>query len=170
MYTKYVLCDNHAMLDFDAYDLAILGALQQDARLSNVALSAHVNLSPSQCSRRLQRLEQEGVVAGYRVALDQTALGLDVTALVSITLERHGESPAATLHRAVRDMPEVLECLLMTGDADYQLRVVVPTLHEFSRFVLDRLMKLPGVASIRSAIVLEAVKPMAPLPLATGRG
>jgi Lrp/AsnC family leucine-responsive transcriptional regulator len=86
-----------------------------------------------------------------------------------VTLERHGESPAAALHRAVRDMPEVLECLLMTGDADYQIRVVVPTLQDFSRFVLDRLMKLPGVAAIRSSIVLEAVKPMGPLPLNAAR-
>lgn len=158
------------MLDLDAFDLAILRALQADARLSNVALSEQVNLSASQCSRRLQRLEDAGIVAGYSVALDQAALGLDVTALVSVSLERHGENPAAALHAAVRGMPEVLECLLMTGDADYQLRVVVPTLQDFSRFVLDRLMKLPGVASIRSSIVLEAVKPMGPLPLTQGRG
>lgn len=157
------------MSDLDAYDLAILRALQGDARLSNVALSERVNLSPSQCSRRLQRLERAGIVIGYGVALDEAALGLDVTALVSVTLERHGENPAAALHDAVRGMPEVLECLLMTGDADYQLRVVVPTLQDFSRFVLDRLMKLPGVASIRSSIVLEAVKPMGPLPLTRTR-
>lgn len=156
------------MFDLDAFDVAILRALQADARLSNVALSLQINLSPSQCSRRLQRLENMGVISGYGVVLDQAVLGLDVTALVSITLERHGESPATALHEAVLDMPEVLECLLMTGDADYQLRVVVPTLQDFSRFVLDRLMKLPGVASIRSAIVLEAVKPMGPLPLSSG--
>lgn len=157
------------MIDLDAYDIAILAALQEDARLTNVALSERVNLSASQCSRRLQRLEQAAIVTGYRVALDQTALGLDVTALVHLTLERHGENPAAVLHAAVRDMPEVLECLLMTGDADYQLRVVVPTLRDFSGFVLERLMKLPGVASIRSSIVLEAVKPMGPLPLTLRR-
>ena len=157
------------MIDLDAFDLAILRALQGDARLSNVAISEQVNLSASQCSRRLLRLEEAGIVAGYAVALDQSALGLDVTALVSVTLERHGEDPAADLHNAVRGMPEVLECLLMTGDADYQLRIVVPTLQDFSRFVLDRLMKLPGVASIRSSIVLEAVKPMGPLPLTSGR-
>lgn len=153
------------MIDLDAYDLNILRALQGDARLSNVALSERVNLSPSQCSRRLQRLEREGVIAGYRVRLDQAALGLDVIALVNVTLERQGEAPAARFHDAVRDMPEVLECLLVTGDADYQLRVIAPTLQAFSRFVLDRLMKLPGVAAIRSSIVLDAVKPMGPLPL-----
>lgn len=157
------------MIDLDPIDISILRALQGDARLSNVALSEHVNLSPSQCSRRLARLEQSGAIAGYRVVLDQAALGLDVTALVSVTLERHGENPAAMFHKAVVDLPEVLECLLMTGDADYQLRVVAPNLADFSRFVLDRLMKLPGVASIRSAIVLEAVKPMGPLPVAPAR-
>ncbi len=153
------------MMDLDAYDLAILRALQDDARLSNVALSERVNLSPSQCSRRLQRLEDSGVVAGYRVRLDQAALGLDVIALVHVSLERQGEAPAAAFHDAIRRMPEVLECLLVTGDADYELRVIAPTLRDFSRFVLDHLMKVPGVAAIRSSIVLEAVKPMAPLPL-----
>lgn len=169
MHIFRILCYPHAMIDLDAYDIAILHALQEDARLTNVALSERVNLSASQCSRRLQRLEQVGVVTGYGVTLNQAALGLDVTALVHVTLERHGENPAAVLHGAVLDMPEVLECLLMTGDADYQLRVVLPTLQHFSRFVLDRLMKLPGVASIRSSIVLEAVKPMGPLPLTPRR-
>lgn len=153
------------MIDLDAYDLNILRALQGDARLSNVALSERVNLSPSQCSRRLQRLEDAAVIAGYGVRLDQAALGLDVIALVHVSLERQGEAPAAAFHDAIRAMPEVLECLLVTGDADYQLRVVVPTLQAFSRFVLDNLMKLSGVAAIRSSIVLDAVKPMGPLPL-----
>lgn len=153
------------MIDIDAYDLNILRALQGDARLSNVALSERVNLSPSQCSRRLQRLEHDGVIAGYTVRLNQAALGLDVIALVNVTLERQGEAPAARFHDAIRAMPEVLECLLVTGDADYQLRVIAPTLQAFSGFVLDRLMKLPGVAAIRSSIVLDAVKPMGPLPL-----
>lgn len=107
-------------------------------------------------------------MAGYTVRLDETVLGLDVTALVNVTLERQGEDPAAAFHGAVRDMPEVVECLLMTGDADYQLRVVVPQLADFSRFVLDRLMTLPGVASIRSSIVLQSVKPLGPLPLPAG--
>lgn len=152
-------------MDLDAYDIAILTAMQEDARLSNVALAERVNLSASQCSRRLARLENEGAIAGYRAVLGKAMLGIDVTALVSVTLERHGENPAAAFHSAVVTLPEVLECLLITGDADYQLRVVAPSLAEFSRFVIDRLMKLPGVASIRSAIVLEAVKPMGPIPL-----
>jgi Lrp/AsnC family leucine-responsive transcriptional regulator len=152
-------------MNLDTFDIAILSALQDDARLSNVALAERVNLSASQCSRRLARLEQTGAISGYRAVLDQSAVGLDVTALVSVTLERHGENPAAVFHAAVVDLPEVLECLLITGDADYQLRVVAPSLADFSRFVLDRLMKLPGVASIRSAIVLEAVKPMGPVPV-----
>lgn len=153
------------MVDLDAYDLNILLALQDDARLSNVALSERVNLSPSQCSRRLLRLEREAVIAGYEVRLDQAVLGLDVIALVHVSLERQGEAPAARFHDAILAMPEVLECLLVTGDADYQLRVIAPTLQAFSRFVLDQLMKLSGVASIRSSIVLDSVKPMQPLPL-----
>jgi Lrp/AsnC family leucine-responsive transcriptional regulator len=153
------------MLDLDTYDLNILRALQDDARLSNVALSERVSLSPSQCSRRLLRLEREAVIAGYEVRLDQAALGLDVIALVHVSLERQSDAPAARFHDAIRAMPEVLECLLVTGDADYQLRVIAPTLRAFSHFVLDRLMKLRGVAAVRSSIVLDAVKPMGPLPL-----
>ena len=112
-----------AGLALDDFDLRLLRLLQEDARLSHVALSERVHLSPSQCARRLQRLEQAGVVEGYSVRLDDRLAGLGVMALVNVTLERHGESPATTLHATLEALPEVVECLLITGDADYQLRV-----------------------------------------------
>ena len=153
------------MTDLDRFDLKILRCLQEDARLSHVALSEKVALSPSQCSRRLTRLEAAGLIRGYAVQLDPDRLGLGVVALVSISLERHGESSAATFHEAVLGLPEVTECSLVTGDADYLLRVVAPNLKAFSRFVLESLMTLPGVANLRSSIVLEEIKSRAPLPL-----
>ena len=86
-------------------------------------------------------------------------------ALVNVRLERHGESPAATLHASLQALPEVVECLLTTGDADYQLRVMVPDLESFSEFIIRKLMRIPGVAGIRSRIVLEQVKPFRGIPL-----
>lgn len=159
------MCRIMAEITLDAFDLRLLGLLQDDARLSHVALSERVHLSPSQCARRLQRLEQAGVVRGYGVRLDARMVGLGVTALVSISLERHGESPAATLHAALEALPEVVECLLTTGDADYQLRVVVPDLERFSDFIVRKLMRIPGITGIRSSIVLEQVKAFKGLPL-----
>ena len=154
-----------AAIDLDTFDLRLLGLLQDDARLSHVALSERVHLSPSQCARRLQRLEQAGVVRGYGARLDDRLVGLGVTALVNVTLERHGESPAATVHATLEGLPEVVECLLITGDADYQLRVVVPDLESFSAFIIKKLVRIPGITGIRSSIVLEQIKPFRGLPL-----
>jgi Lrp/AsnC family leucine-responsive transcriptional regulator len=154
-----------ASFELDAFDLRLLRLLQEDARLSHVALSEKVHLSPSQCARRLQRLEQAGVVEGYSVRLNDRLAGLGVTALVNVRLERHGESPAATLHASLEALPEVVECLLTTGDADYQLRVMVPDLESFSEFIIRKLMRIPGVAGIRSSIVLEQIKPFRSIPL-----
>ena len=154
-----------ASFELDAFDLRLLRLLQEDARLSHVALSEKVHLSPSQCARRLQRLEQAGVVESYAVRLNDRLVGLGVIALVNVRLERHGKRPAATLHASLEALPEVVECLLTTGDADYQLRVMVPDLESFSEFIIRKLMRIPGVAGIRSRIVLEQVKPFRGIPL-----
>lgn len=149
----------------DGYDIKILAALQEDARISNVALSERVNLSPSQCSRRIARLEQAGFVRGYVARIDPAAIGLDVIALVSVSLKEHGESAVQDFQRAVLDLPEVLECALTTGDADYLLRVAAPDLKSFSDIVMHRLMALPNVGNLRSSIILDQIKPLAGLPL-----
>ncbi|MCS6920747.1 MAG: Lrp/AsnC family transcriptional regulator [Elioraea sp.] len=152
----------------DGFDLRLLDAAQADGRASHVALAERVGLSASQCARRLARLEQAGVIRGWRAVLDEKAVGLGVTALVFVRLERHDEGRAAAFHRALAAMPEVTEALLLTGDADYLLRVLVPDLEAFAAFALKRLMPLPGVASIRSSIVLETVKRAGSLPLPKG--
>jgi len=150
---------------FDGYDLAILRAVQRDGRLTNVALSEAVNLSPSQCSRRLARLEREGVIRGYHAQLAPGAVGLDVVAFVSVTLEKHRSNSAAAFHEAIAGRPEILDCWSVTGDADYLLRVVAPDLKRFSRFLMDRLMTLPGVSHVRSSIALDEIKSTTELPL-----
>ncbi|NBC97249.1 MAG: winged helix-turn-helix transcriptional regulator [Deinococcus-Thermus bacterium] len=149
----------------DRYDRAILRTIQRDGRISNVALSAAVHLSPSQCSRRLARLEAAGIVRAVRAQLDPAALGLDVVAFVSVTLERHGATSAEAFHAAVAERPEILECWSVTGDADYLLRVVAPDLRRFSRFLMDQLMTLPGVAQVRSSVALEEIKSTTVLPV-----
>jgi Lrp/AsnC family leucine-responsive transcriptional regulator len=154
----------------DIFDRRLLAALQADARQSNVALADSVHLSPSQCSRRLQALEARGIIRGYHADIAPEAIGLGVTAFVTVTLEKHGESQARAFHDAVRAVPEILECLLVTGDGDYLLRVIAPDLPAFSHLLTERLMVLPGVANLRSSIALQAVKPPAPLPVASGQG
>lgn len=149
----------------DGYDIKILAALQEDARISNVALSERVNLSPSQCSRRIARLEQSGLVRGYLARLDPAAVGLDVIALVTVTLKEHGEKAVQAFQSAVLDLPEVLECALTTGDADYLLRVAAADLNTFSDIVMYRLMALPNVGTLRSSIMLKQIKPLVGLPL-----
>lgn len=154
----------------DGFDRRLLIALQADARQSNVALADAVHLSPSQCSRRLQALEARGIIRGYHADIAPDRIGLGVTAFVTVTLEKHGEHQARSFHQAVRDVPEILECLLVTGDGDYLLRVVAPDLSSFSHLLTERLMRLPGVANLRSSIALQAVKDGAPLPIAAADG
>jgi Lrp/AsnC family leucine-responsive transcriptional regulator len=152
-------------LKLDKYDRLILHHLQQDARLSHVALSERINLSPSQCARRLQQLEKSGVITGYSAVIDPQALGLDVVALINITLEKHQENIAAAFEQAVQARPEILECLLITGDGDYEMRVIARNLQGFSRFISEHLMKMPGVSSIKSNIQLSQIKARGSLPL-----
>ena len=149
----------------DFFDRRILQALQDDARLSNVALARRVNLSASQCARRLKALERRGVVRGYNARLDLASVGLGVTAFVTVTMEKHGQAQARAFHDAVQDVAEILECQLVTGDGDYLLRVVARDLTAFSGLMTDRLMRLPGVANLRSSIALTPIKETARLPI-----
>jgi Lrp/AsnC family leucine-responsive transcriptional regulator len=149
----------------DAIDLRILERLQQDARISNVELARAVNLSPSPCLARVRALEREGVIGRYVSLLDPKKLGLTVSVLVQVTLEKQIEPALETFERAVRERPEVMECYLMTGDADYLLRVLVPDVPAFERFILEFLSRVPGVGNIKSSFALKQVKYQTALPL-----
>lgn len=152
-------------MNFDRTDLRILSCLQANARLSNVELSEQVNLSASQCYRRLKRLEEAGVIRGYVTLLDPSALGFGVMAHVNVSLEKHGENPVHAFAEAINDYPEVLECNAVSGDADYVLRVVATDLKAFSDFLMHRLLILPFVATVRSSIFLDELKRSTALPL-----
>ena len=153
----------HAVLD--AIDRRILGALQDDARIANNELAARVGLSPAPCLRRVRALEESGVIRKHVSLVDPGAVGLPVSVFVSISLERQVEEALKRFERAVLTRPEVMECYLMTGDADYLLRVVCADLAAYERFVLEHLAKAPGVSSIRSSFALKQVKYSTALPL-----
>ena len=154
----------------DAKDLRILEALQENARISNVELARTAGLSPSPCLARVRALEQSGVIDRYVALLDPKKLGLTVSVLVQVTLEKQIESALERFEDAVRARPEVMECYLMTGDADYLLRVLVPDVPAFERFILDFLSRVPGVDNIKSSFALKQVKYQTALPLPVPQG
>ncbi|MEO1138135.1 MAG: Lrp/AsnC family transcriptional regulator [Pseudomonadota bacterium] len=142
----------------DATDRKIVRALQKNGRMSNLDLSAEVNLSPSPCLRRLRNLERTGVIKGYSIDVDAAAYGLPVMVFVRVSLEKHSEDTVKHFENRVRSIPEVLECFVMTGPSDYLLRVVVSDLEDYERFVRQRLHPVGGISSIDSSFVYGQVK------------
>lgn len=155
------------MITLDRLDLRILEQLQHDAKGGHAALAEAVHLSPSQVSRRVHRLEDEGIIKGYAAVLDPEVLGLDVEAHTLVSLERHDLDYGEAFERGIQAFDEILDCLSVTGEADYILRIVAPNLHAFARFLSDKLMKLPGVKTVRSNIGLRRIKSGFVLPLDT---
>ena len=151
--------------ELDAIDRKILARLQDDARIANVELSEAVGLSPAPCLRRVRALEERGVIRKHVTLLDPGAVGLPVSVFVNVSLERQIEKALQRFENAIRTRPEVMECYLMTGDADYLLRVVCADLAAYERFLLDHLTQIPGVASIRSSFALKQVKYSTALPM-----
>ena len=153
------------MTDLDAIDRRILTELQGNARISNAELAEAVGLSPSPCLRRVRALEAAGVIKGYAALLDAAEVGLPISVFVQVTLERQIERALEAFETAIQDRPEVMECYLMTGDADYLLRVVVSDLNAYERFLKEHLTRVSGVASIKSSFALNQVKYSTALPL-----
>ena len=151
--------------ELDAIDRRILAALQENARIANTELAAAVGLSPAPCLRRVRALEEDGVIRKHVSLVNPGAVGLPVSVFVSISLERQVEEALKRFERVILARPEVMECYLMTGDADYLLRLVCADLAAYERFVLDHLTKVPGVSSIRSSFALKQVKYSTALPL-----
>ncbi|WP_175792311.1 Lrp/AsnC family transcriptional regulator [Burkholderia ambifaria] len=154
------------LMELDHFDLALLDVLQRFGRATHQQLGEEVPLSPSQIGRRLQRLEAAGVIEGYRVMLRPEKLGLGVTAFTSLKLKHHGDSIIEQFQQQIDVLPQVLECHAVVGDADYLLRIVAPDLNALSQFVMKKLMRVPGVDSVRSNIVLTTFKRNGALPLA----
>jgi Lrp/AsnC family transcriptional regulator, leucine-responsive regulatory protein len=159
------LWQNHAPMDFDRYDRAILRLLQQDARITNARLASEVSLSESACLRRVRALEDSGLVEGYTALINQQKAGYPVNVFVSITLDRQSQSGLTAFETAVRRIPEVMECYLMTGEHDYLLRVVVADLADFERIHSQHLTRLPSVVSVQSSFAMRTVTRATALPL-----
>jgi Lrp/AsnC family transcriptional regulator, leucine-responsive regulatory protein len=155
-------------MTLDAIDRRILAQLQENARIPNVELAESVGLSPSPCSRRVKALEDAGVIRRYAALIDPAAAGLPVSVFISVTLDRQSENDLEVFERRIASLPEVMECYLMTGDADYLLRVVVPDLETYKRFLMDHLTRIPGVSNIRSSFALKQVQYRTALPLDGG--
>jgi len=152
----------------DAIDRRILEHLQDNARISNVDLAARVGISASPCWRRVRELEASGVISDYVTLVDAASVGLMVSVFVSVSLEKQVERQLDVFQNAIRGRPEVMECYLMTGEADFLLRVVVPDLMAYERFLMDHLTRVPGIASIKSSFALKQVKYRTALPLDRG--
>ncbi len=146
-------------------DLKILDLLQPDASISHPALGARVNLSASQCSRRVQRLQELGVIQRTVALLNETALGLQLEAYVTVTLTAYTQKVVAGFHSRIADLPQVVECCSLTGDSDYLLRVLTKDRDAFSRFLNKDLLGHGDVARVRSSIVLDRIKRTTALPL-----
>lgn len=153
-------------MTLDRYDRRILDELQQDGRISNQELAERIGLSPSPCLRRVRALEEAGLILGYRAALDARKLGLNLLVILSISMDRHTPERFDRFEAAVKDMPEVLECLLLTGrDADYQLKVVVRDMDAYQDLLLNRITRIEGVSGVHSSFVLRRVLERTHLPL-----
>lgn len=149
----------------DNYDKNILRYLQQDGRMSNLQLAEQIHLSPPQTLRRVRTLEEKRVIRGYVAQVSAEAIGLGVMAFVSLSLDREQFRNVREVERNLKAFPEIIECHTISGDFDYILKVVAPDLKSLSQFLTDSLMQVPGVASLRSMICMEEIKPVSSLPI-----
>ena len=153
-------------MELDRYDRRILETLQAEGRISNQDLAERIGLSPSPCLRRVRALEESGVIIGYRALLDAKALGLTLLALVHISMDRHTPERFANFEQRVAALPEVLECLLITGqEADYQLKVIVRDMDAYQALLLNKITRIGGVSGVHSSFVLRRVVDETALPI-----
>ena len=153
-------------MELDRYDRQILAVLQQEGRISNQELAELIGLSPSPCLRRVRTLEESGLIVGYRALLDAKKLGLSLMALIGISMDQHTPERFANLESAIADIPEVLECLLITGQqSDYQLKVVIADMDAYQHLLLNKITRIPGVTGVHTSFVLRKVVDRTAMPL-----
>lgn len=158
--------ERQPLLKLDRTDRRILALMQTNGRISNLELAEAVGLSPTPCSRRVKRLEESGIIERHVTLLDQQRLGLNITAIIGITMDRHTPERFENFERAVREFPEVIECSIVTGQtADYLLKAVLPDMTYYEDFLLGRLTRIEGVTGVHSSFVLRKVIAKTELPL-----
>lgn len=142
----------------DSYDKEILRMIQNEGKISNQDLADRVNLSPSACLRRVKSLEENEIIIGYRCFLDAKKLGLGLMALVSISMDKHTPERFEVFEKGISNIPEVIECLLITGQsADYQLKLIVRDLEHYHQILLGKITKIAGVTGVHSSFVLNKI-------------
>ena len=145
-------------MQLDRFDQHILEILQEEGRINNQDLADRIGLSPSPCLRRVRALEESGLIRGYRALLDARKLGLSLWALIHISMDKHTPERFANFEATVQALPEVLECLLITGqDADYQLKVAVHDMDHYQALLLNQITRIEGVTGVHSSFVLRRV-------------
>lgn len=149
----------------DAIDRRLLSALQEDGRLTNVELAERIGLSPSPCLRRVRRLEDEGIVQAYRVALDRRRLGLHMTVFVHLTLEPGACAAAESVAATLRRLRGLVACHMVSGGCEFHLEIAVPDLASYDRLLTHHLFRLPGVRDVRSSFSVRAIAEALPLTL-----
>lgn len=150
----------------DRYDGMILERLQRDGRISNQELADAISLSPSPCLRRVRQLEEDGLIDGYVALLNARKLGLNLTALIQISMDRHTPERFENFENTIAAYPEVLECHLITGQsADYQIKVIVADMDAFQQFLLNKLTRIEGVTGVQSSFVLKSPIRSTALPI-----
>lgn len=153
-------------MQLDRFDRRILDVLQAEGRISNQDLAERIGLSPSPCLRRVRALEEAGVIVAYRALLDARQLGLTLMALIHISMDRHTPERFANFEQRVSDLPEVIECLLITGqEADYQIKVVVRDMDAYQALLLNKITRIEGVSGVHSSFVMRRVVDKTALPL-----
>jgi Lrp/AsnC family leucine-responsive transcriptional regulator len=153
-------------VELDRYDRQILTLLQSDGRISNQDLADRIGLSPSPCLRRVRTLEESGLITGYRALLDAKKLGLTLMALIGISMDLHTPERFANLEAAIAKLPEVLECLLITGQqSDYQLKVVVRDMDAYQDLLLNKITRIDGVTGVHTSFVLRRVLDRTAIPV-----
>ena len=153
-------------MHLDRTDRRILDELQKDGAISNLDLADKVGLSPSPCSRRVKALQESGIIQKTVAVLDQKALGLDMVAIISISMDRHTPERFENFERLVSNFPEVLECYLITGSAsDYLLKVIVKDMEGYQQFLLGKLTRIEGVSGVHSSFVMRKVVDSSRLPM-----
>lgn len=153
-------------MKLDRIDRKILQALQSDARISNLELAEKVGLSPTPCSRRVKQLEESGFIDKHVTLLNPNKLGLKLTAIIGISMDRHTPERFANFEKSVGEFPEVVECNVVTGQsADYLLKVMIPDMAYYEEFLLGRLTRIEGVTGVHSSFVLRSVIRKTELPV-----
>lgn len=153
-------------MKLDRYDRAILAILQEDGRLTNQELAERIGLSPSPCLRRVRALEESGAIIGYRALVDAKAMGLSLMALIHISMDQHTPERFKNFETQIAAIPEVLECLLITGQsADYQLKVIVKDMDAYQEMLLNRITRIKGVSGVHSSFVLRRVVNKTAIPV-----